>query len=112
MQLNKWPHSSSSLSRISLPSDLLWKRIEPKKLLFIGTNKSIALAVLCSVKYFVPQISPIFQIRLAENREEEEKEELSQSQRVMWLMQTQKQANAKRFVFQTNVKRTGMIYDL
>ena len=72
---------------ILLRCDLFRKRIDPKYFFFIETNNLNVLAVRWSVKCFFTLNSPIFRIRLAEKREEEE---YKQWQSVVHFTQTQK----------------------
>ena len=91
VQINRWFYLLRSFWGIPLRSDL-WKRIDPKYFLFIGTNNWIVLAVRWIVKYFFASNSPIFWIRLAEKREEGQ-EKLRQLQSVRRFTETQQEVS-------------------
>ena len=87
--INRWFYLLRSFWGIPLRSDL-WKRIDPKYFLFIGTNNWIVLAVRWIVKYFFASNFPIFWIRLAEKRQEGQ-EKLRQLQSVRRFRETQQE---------------------
>ena len=88
MHIKGWLYLSSSPWEILLHCDLLWKRRDPKNIIFIGANNWIALAVRWTIKYFSAPNLSMFWIRLAEKRQEVEAEHM-QMQRVMRFMQKQ-----------------------
>ena len=87
VQINRWLYLSNGSWGILLRYDLFWKRIDPKIFLFIGANNWTVSAVWWSVKYIFTLNFPIFRIRLAEKRAEEE--EHGQLQSVMRFTQMQ-----------------------
>ena len=74
MQINRRLYLSSSPWVFPLCCDLLRKRRDSRKVLFMRTNNWMALAVWCSIKYFFVPNSLMFWIRLTEKREGEEEQ--------------------------------------